>query len=47
MEVRAYRERPTHREALKSGNGAGRHAHPPPKHNAQALWDYLLTHNGS
>ena len=43
----AYRERPTHREALKPGSHAARHAHDTPKHNAQALWDYLLAHGDS
>jgi DNA-binding transcriptional LysR family regulator len=45
MEVRAYRERPTHRDALRPGNhGGGRGASGVPKHNAQALWDYLVAH---
>jgi DNA-binding transcriptional LysR family regulator len=47
MEVRAYRERPTHREALKPGHPAGRPGVETHKHNAQALWDYLITHYGA
>jgi len=42
MEVRAYRERPTHKEGVKSGIHANRSAVPGPKRSAQALWDYLL-----
>lgn len=43
MEVRAYRERPTHKEAGRIG--ARGHSGTPSgaKHDAQALWDYLLT----
>lgn len=41
MEVRVYRERPAQRDALKSGNAAGRAAVAAPKRSAQALWDYL------
>jgi DNA-binding transcriptional LysR family regulator len=44
MEVRVYRERPTHREAHKPGLYTGRAAPDVPKRNAQALWDYLSTH---
>lgn len=47
MEVRVYRERPTHREALKSGIQNGRSATAVSKRNAQALWDYLVNHGGS
>ncbi|OGB56907.1 MAG: LysR family transcriptional regulator [Burkholderiales bacterium RIFOXYD12_FULL_59_19] len=47
MEVRAYRERPTLRETLKPGHSAGRPGFDAHKHNAQALWDYLLTHHGA
>jgi DNA-binding transcriptional LysR family regulator len=42
MDVRAYRERPTHKEGVKSGIHASRSAVPGPKRSAQALWDYLL-----
>ncbi len=44
MEVRAYRERPLHREATKPTATAGRTAQSEPKHDAQALWDYLVAH---
>ena len=44
MEVRAYRERPSTKEAGKSGVHTNRSAGPAPKRNAQALWDYLLAH---
>jgi DNA-binding transcriptional LysR family regulator len=47
MEVRAYRERPSHREGSKSGASTGRWATGAPKRNAQALWDYLLAHGGT
>lgn len=47
MEVRIYRERPTHREALKSGSHAPRVSTAASTRNAQALWDYLITHGGS
>ena len=47
MEVRAYRERPTHREALKAGNAGARRSNDATRHNAQALWDYLLAHGGT
>lgn len=47
MEVRVYRERPTHRETLRSSNQAGRGGTSVSKRNAQALWDYLVTHGGS
>jgi DNA-binding transcriptional LysR family regulator len=46
MEVRVYRERPAHRETLKSSNHGGRGA-AASKRNAQALWDYLVSHGGS
>jgi len=39
MEVRAYRERPAHREPAKPGARADARVHP---HDAQALWDYLV-----
>jgi DNA-binding transcriptional LysR family regulator len=42
MEVRAYRERPTHRESPRSTALAGKTANAA-KCNAQALWDFLLT----
>jgi DNA-binding transcriptional LysR family regulator len=42
MEVRAYRERPGHRETHKPGHLSGRSVPHDHKHNAQALWDYLL-----
>jgi len=44
MEVRAYRERPLHREATKPTAIAGRAAQGEIKHDAQALWDYLVAH---
>lgn len=44
MEVRAYRERPSTREAGKSGVHTNRSAGPTAKRNAQTLWDYLQTH---
>ena len=43
MEVRAYRERPTHKEGVKSGIHANRSAVLGAKRSAQALWDYLLS----
>jgi DNA-binding transcriptional LysR family regulator len=46
MEVRAYRERPAHRDALKPG-GTRRSAADAASHNAQALWDYLVAHGGN
>jgi len=43
MEVRAYRERPAQRDVLRPGNSAsGRATNPLTKHNAQALWDFLV-----
>ena len=42
MEVRAYRERPQARDAVKSAGQSARGAGPGPKRHAQALWDYLL-----
>lgn len=47
MEVRAYRERPTHRESLKHASPAGRSAADASKCSAQALWDYLVAHGGA
>jgi DNA-binding transcriptional LysR family regulator len=47
MEVRAYRERPTHRDAHKPTHAAGRPDPEAHKHNAQALWDYLIAHHGA
>jgi DNA-binding transcriptional LysR family regulator len=47
MEVRAYRERPTHRDAHKPTHAAGRPDPETHKHNAQALWDYLIAHHGA
>lgn len=47
MEVRAYRERPSRGEGLRSGNHTGRGQVDAPKCNAQALWDYLLVHGGT
>jgi DNA-binding transcriptional LysR family regulator len=46
MEVRAYRERPAHRESLRSNAPAGKAADAA-KCNAQALWDFLLTNQRS
>ena len=46
MEVRVYRERPTHREVLKSGNCSGQLAADASRRSAQALWDYLSSHVG-
>jgi DNA-binding transcriptional LysR family regulator len=43
MEVRAYRERPTHKETGRIGPRGHSGAPSVPKHGAQALWDYLLT----
>lgn len=42
MEVRAYRERPQARDAVKSAGQSARGAGPGPKRHAQALWEYLL-----
>ena len=42
MEVRAYRERPQARDAVKSAGQSARGAGPGPKRDAQALWEYLL-----
>ena len=47
MEVRAYRERPNHREGPKPGASTGRWPSDAPKRKAQALWDYLLAHRGT
>jgi DNA-binding transcriptional LysR family regulator len=47
MEVRAYRERPAHRETVKPGLPVGPHGSDDHKHNAQALWDYLIAHHGA
>ncbi len=44
MEVRAYRERPTH--PLKASTRALHPAAKTHKHDAQALWDYLSLHGG-
>lgn len=43
MDVRLYRERPSGKESGKTSAQHTRSA--PPKRNAQALWDYLQTHN--
>ncbi len=43
MEVRAYRERLSSREAARGLNAAQRAQTRTPKGSAQALWDYLLT----
>jgi DNA-binding transcriptional LysR family regulator len=50
MDVRAYREKPSYKEAHKGAGPAQRGAAPgatgqaqAPKRTAQALWDYLLT----
>ncbi|MBX9818732.1 MAG: LysR family transcriptional regulator [Burkholderiaceae bacterium] len=43
MEVRAYRERISSREAARGLNAAQRAQTRTPKGSAQALWDYLLT----
>ncbi len=43
MEVRAYRERPTHRDTLRA-TSSRRNSGDDSQHNAQALWDYLLAH---
>ena len=43
MDVRAYRERPSIKEAGKTGIHTNRSAGPAPKRNAQSLWDYLAT----
>ena len=42
MEVRAYRERPTHKEAGRVGLRSHSCGRSVPKHDAQALWDHLL-----
>ncbi len=47
MEVRAYRERPTHREGLKASGLSGSGLSGAPKRNAQALWDYLVANGGT
>ena len=47
MEVRAYRERPTSKEAARSGMPASRSAGVSPKRSAQALWEYLAQLNAS
>ena len=44
MEVRAYRERPSH--PLKTSARAGRAAPKTHQHDAQALWTYLSAHGG-
>jgi len=43
MEVRAYRERPAHRDTLRA-TSSRRNSGDDSQHNAQALWDYLLAH---
>jgi DNA-binding transcriptional LysR family regulator len=47
MDVRAYRERPSGKEAGKSGVHTNHSAGAAPKRNAQSLWDYLLTQAGT
>lgn len=42
MDIRAYRERPLHREATKPVASGWRGGDTQPKHDAQALWDYLV-----
>lgn len=44
MEIRAYRERPTHPQPAKPNAAVGRPRAGQPKQDAQALWDYLVTH---
>jgi DNA-binding transcriptional LysR family regulator len=43
MEVRAYRQRPSSKDSSKTGGHLHGGAASRPKHNAQALWNYLLT----
>jgi DNA-binding transcriptional LysR family regulator len=43
MEVRAYRERPPAKDVGKSSIHTLSSAAQPPKRNALALWDYLLS----
>ncbi len=47
MEIRAYRERPSHRQELKTGTTAARRDNDASAHNAQALWNYLLAQGGT
>ena len=42
MEVRAYREAPSRKEAQRAGHHASKSSNAPQKRTAQALWDYLL-----
>jgi len=42
MEVRVYRERPLRRDAFKANSQTGHRGGDMAKHNAQALWDYLV-----
>ena len=44
MEVRAYRERPSGKEAARTLSPAQRAQTRAPKGSTQALWEYLLTH---
>jgi hypothetical protein len=42
MDVRAYRERPSGKEAGRSLSGAQRASAPQPKNTTQSLWEYLV-----
>ena len=42
MEVRAYREAPSRKEAQRAGHHTSKSSNAPQKRTAQALWDYLL-----
>ena len=47
MEVRAYREAPSRKEAQRAGHQASKNAHVLQKRTAQALWDHLLAQPAS
>ena len=47
MEVRAYREAPSRKEAQRAGQKASKNAHALQKRTAQALWDFLLAQPAS
>lgn len=47
MDVRAYRERPLQRDTGKGGVTVAQAGRLAPKHDAQALWDYLVAQNPS
>lgn len=47
MDIRAYRERPLQRDTSKVGTAMAHAGRMASKHDAQALWDYLVAQNPS